>query len=245
MAAKARRALETTPITTMETLWEAQSTRTVASTAASATCSAMLIGCVGDRITWVVGKYKQAKGKQFTPQFKDLCLADMNVNLEEESDARARKKLVQLGSSRGTRREPSLAPKVFSWIWTVGGGPGEDDVALHDYIRVEWSKAKAWKERWEEEVKTLCKEMKPVLRILMWVQKEWERQEAERGDKWMDVVLASGLKAYPRHQVAVHLHISDMFYNGWNVSVATAVRDVVRKDGTVYQELRRGLHRRQ
>lgn len=94
--------------------------------------AATLIGQVGDRIRRVSGKYRQVrtavialKGAGFAPQFKELKDSDMNVN-PEESDALSRKKLGCLGSSRQTWNEPTNAKKTFSWIWMVGGGPGED-----------------------------------------------------------------------------------------------------------------------
>jgi hypothetical protein len=109
----------------------------------AATRSATLIGRVGDRISRVAAKYRGArtalialKGPAFAPQFKELKPGDMNVNAEEESDALSRKKLGRLGSTRRPRLESSNAHKTFSWIWTVGGGPGEDQEQLHECL---WS----------------------------------------------------------------------------------------------------------
>ncbi|KAJ7816808.1 hypothetical protein B0H13DRAFT_1923357 [Mycena leptocephala] len=211
----------------------------------AATRSATLIGRVGDRISRVAAKYRGArtalialKGPAFAPQFKELKPGDMNVNAEEESDALSRKKLGRLGSTRRPRLEPSNARKTFSWIWTVGGGPGEDQEQLHEClwtVRVEWSKARARRDRWVEEVDILREEMKRVLRFLRWIQVEWRRRAELRED--IDPQLAAGLKAYALRQVAVHRRIAAGFHVGWNVSVATAVRDVVRQDGTVYREL--------
>ncbi|KAJ6454065.1 hypothetical protein C8R47DRAFT_1083232 [Mycena vitilis] len=60
----------------------------------AATRSATLIGRVGDRLARVADKYRRArlalialKGADFAPQFKELKPADMNVNVEEESDS--------------------------------------------------------------------------------------------------------------------------------------------------------------
>jgi hypothetical protein len=102
-------------------------------------------------------------------------------------------------------------------------------------VRVEWSKACARRDRWVEEVDILREEMKRVLRFLRWIQVEWRRRAELRED--IDPQLAAGLKAYALRQVAVHRRIAAGFHAGWNVSVATAVRDVVRQDGTVYREL--------
>ncbi|KAJ7075232.1 hypothetical protein C8R43DRAFT_841893, partial [Mycena crocata] len=179
-----------------------------------ATRSATLIGRVGDRISRVVSKYKDArtaltalKGVDFAPQFKELRPSDVNVNPEEESDSKARKKLARLGSSRKARNEPSAKPKVFSWIWTVGGGLGGRAV------RVEWCKAKARKDRWVEEVNTLREEMKQVLRILCKIREVWTKRARGRTD--VSPELASGLKAYAMRRVDVHRRVADAFHVGW------------------------------
>jgi hypothetical protein len=104
----------------------------------ASTRSATLIGRVGDRINRVAEKYRRAReallelvGAASEPQFKELLASDLNTNIAEENDASARKKLARLGSSKRTRAEPSIK-KNFSWIWTTGGGPGEEDVQLHE-----------------------------------------------------------------------------------------------------------------
>ncbi|KAJ7632089.1 hypothetical protein B0H17DRAFT_961868, partial [Mycena rosella] len=206
-----------------------------------ATRSATLIGRVGDRVARVANKYQCAraalielKGESFRPQFKILNPEDLNVHQAEESDAKSRKKLARLGS-RKSRNKPSTKRTTFSWIWTVGGGPGTDNAALHDSVRVEWSKAKAQRDRWVEEVQTLREEMKRVLRMLRWTQMEWRKRAVERTQ--VKPALAAGLKAYAMCQVQVHRRIAEAFHEIWSCSVTTAVRDVMRQDGTVYREL--------
>jgi hypothetical protein len=87
----------------------------------------------------IAAKYRRArealialKGPDFAPHFKELADGDMNTNLEEESDAKARKKLARLGSSKRTRNEPSDKLRKFSWLWTVNGGPGVDETELRE-----------------------------------------------------------------------------------------------------------------
>ncbi|KAJ7601986.1 hypothetical protein DFH06DRAFT_1351802 [Mycena polygramma] len=128
------------------------------------------------------------------------------------------------------------ASKTFSWIWMVGGGPGEDEGQLHESVRVEWSKVRARRDRWVEEVELLREESKRVLRFLRWLQKEWESRVERCKD--VDPKLAARLKAYALQQVAVHRWIGEGFFQGWNVSVATVVRNVMRQDGTVYHDIR-------
>jgi hypothetical protein len=105
----------------------------------ASTRSATLIGRVGDRIGRVAAKYRRArealielKGTEFAPHFKVLQDADLNTNAKEESDTKARRKLARLGSSKRSKNEPSDKAKTFSWLWTVGGGPGEDEKELYD-----------------------------------------------------------------------------------------------------------------
>ncbi|KAJ7798059.1 hypothetical protein B0H14DRAFT_3492934 [Mycena olivaceomarginata] len=153
----------------------------------------------------------------FELQFKELRAADLNTNVQEESDAVARKKLARLGSSKRTRMEP-MVKKTFSWIWTVGGGPAEEDAQLHEAVRVEWSKARARRDRWVEEGK-------------------WQERTAERED--VDLELRAGLRAYALRQAYTHRRIAEGFHAGWNCSMAAAVRRVVERDGGVHRDLLR------
>ncbi|KAJ7669187.1 hypothetical protein DFH06DRAFT_944750, partial [Mycena polygramma] len=187
----------------------------------AATRSATLIGRVGDRIARVAAKYRRArealvslKGEGHAPHFKVLSDADLNTNVQQESDAKARKKLARLGSSKRVRNEPSDKRKVFSWIWTVGGGPGENEAHLHESVRMEWSKAKARKDRWVEEVMMLREEMKRVLRMLRTIQGEWQDRIGKRSE--IDPELAAGLKAYALRQVYVHRRLATAFHAGWS-----------------------------
>ncbi|KAJ7722721.1 hypothetical protein B0H16DRAFT_1248777, partial [Mycena metata] len=186
----------------------------------AATRSATLIGRVGDRIKRVAGKYRRArealialKCAAHALHFKVLADADLNTNVEEESDAEARRKLARLGSSKRARNEPTNKKTTLSWIWTVGGGPGEAEAQLHESVRVEWSKAKARRDRWVEEVQLLREEMKRVLRMLRWTQGEWEKRKGQRGS--VDPELAAGLKAYARRQVYVHRRVAEAFHISW------------------------------
>ncbi|KAJ7259986.1 hypothetical protein B0H12DRAFT_1069883 [Mycena haematopus] len=169
-------------------------------------------------------------------RFKELLQSDINMNVEEEPDAVARRKLNKLGSKKKARNEPSSTRKTMSWLWTVNGGPGEDNEQLHESVRVEWSKAKARRDRWQEEVEILREEMRRVLRMLHFVQSEW-RERAEARTSEVDPELRAGLKAYALRQAYIHGRIALGFRESWSQSVATAVRETVRRDGTVYPEL--------
>lgn len=96
-------------------------------------------------------------------------------------------------------------------------------------VRIEWSKAKAPRDRWQEEVEILREEMKRVLRMLHFVQAEWREREQVRITE-VDPELREGLKAYALHQAYVHGRIAGAFRSEWSRSVATAVWETVRRD---------------
>ncbi|KAJ7716269.1 hypothetical protein B0H16DRAFT_1339234 [Mycena metata] len=156
----------------------------------AATRAYTLIGRIGERVDAVSAKYRRAcaalialRGRTACERFRELKASDIQLDEKREVDAKVRKKLGSIGS-KFRRQGPALSSKnkSFSWIWTDGGGPGDDEVALHDSmaVRVEWSKAKACKERWEEEVELLREEMKRVLRFLRWRAMWWESQRGRR-----------------------------------------------------------------
>ncbi|KAJ7016405.1 hypothetical protein C8F04DRAFT_1345269 [Mycena alexandri] len=72
---------------------------------------------------------------------------------------------------------------------------------LHESVRVEWSKAKARKERWEEEVDLLHEEMKRVLHFLQWCALWWETRQGTR-KMVVSQQLAAGLQAYTARQAS-------------------------------------------
>ncbi|KAJ7048986.1 hypothetical protein C8F01DRAFT_966580, partial [Mycena amicta] len=179
-----------------------------------------LIGRVGDQVEREATKYREVllalrrlKGPDHAPQFKELRDEDLQVQIESESDAKARAALGKLGAARRARNEPSLNRKMapVSWIWFVGGDG--DNQELHDSVRVQWAKTLARRDRWMEEVKLLQEEMRRVLRSLETVQSEWrERASVSRE---VDGQLAAGLKAYALRQAAVHQRIAASFRAKW------------------------------
>ncbi|KAF9503877.1 hypothetical protein BS47DRAFT_1309100, partial [Hydnum rufescens UP504] len=46
-----------------------------------------------------------------------------------------------------------------SWIWMAHGVSDDGDLEMHEALQVEWSKSRAWKERWLEEVLIVQEEM--------------------------------------------------------------------------------------
>jgi hypothetical protein len=100
-----------------------------------------LIERVGERVDAAAAQYRAARealialrGKEKCGEWPELTAADIQLDEEREVDARARHKLGLIGSGRSRRPPPALSSKKkhFSWIWTEGGGPGEDEKELHD-----------------------------------------------------------------------------------------------------------------
>ncbi|KAJ7060233.1 hypothetical protein C8F01DRAFT_1253560 [Mycena amicta] len=179
-------------------------------------------------------KYRRAreglvalKGKAYAESRGFLVLEDSDIGSPSgvESDAIAVKKLAMADASRSSRNEPtkSAMTRQVSWIWKVGGGV--DETELHDSVRVEWSKSKARRDRWREEVQLCREEMKRVVRYLHWTQSEWEH----RGELRMDVApdLGHGLRAYAARQKSIHQRFGEHFYAHWSKSVAGVVQDTV------------------
>ncbi|KAJ7055666.1 hypothetical protein C8F01DRAFT_993960 [Mycena amicta] len=183
-------------------------------------------------------KYRRAframvwlEGPDFAPRFQDLKEEDLtNRTEEQESDAAARAKLGRAGA-RHVRTEPGLAKRAtrVSWIWFLGGDVDAGEV--HDAVRVQWSKARARRDRWTEEVRLLREEMKRVLRSLVSMEEVWRRRAGGRVEGG-EAGLASGLQAYALRQAAVYRRIADGFFSAWNVPALAAVRNVAGEDGT-------------
>ncbi|KAJ6490424.1 hypothetical protein C8R47DRAFT_977475, partial [Mycena vitilis] len=168
----------------------------------ASTRSQTLIGRVGERVEVAAGKYRTARkalidlrGEGAASAYRKLRKADIELHDERGPDVKARRRLGAIGS-KWRRQGISLASKdkTLSWIWTEGGGPGEDEEQLHDCVRVEWSKAKARKDRWEEEVALIREEMKRVLRFLRWRAMWWEMRRSTRTER-VSAELRAGLQA--------------------------------------------------
>ncbi|KAF7315023.1 CxC2 domain-containing protein [Mycena indigotica] len=180
-------------------------------------------------ITRIVAKYRSAqeaivklKGPAFAPEFQKLEDADVNCRVVEENDIEAAQRL----------RAPSRG-KV-SWIWQAEIGSEAEE--MHDAVRVEWSKARARRARWNEEVELIREEMKRVLRSLRFAQNEWAAR-ATSARLFVDPEVANGLRAYALRQVELHKRIAEGFYTEWRKSVSDAVKEVMAQDGALYRHL--------
>ncbi|KAJ7056324.1 hypothetical protein C8F01DRAFT_1029354 [Mycena amicta] len=212
----------------------------------ASTRSSTLISRVTDQISREATKYRQArtalrrlKSVEYRPDLEELADGDLNVRGEEESDAGARLRLGRVGATRRARNEPTAAGSsgAVSWIWR-GVKEGDEEVGLHDAVRVRWAKTLARRDRWIEEVRLLREEMKRILRSLWSVQRRWETR-IECG-RQVDPELAGGLRAYAKRQIAVHAWMATRFFDEWSKPGKAVVETVMRKDLDVYRALLAG-----
>ncbi|KAJ7041698.1 hypothetical protein C8F04DRAFT_946732 [Mycena alexandri] len=199
------------------------------------TRSQTIMGQLTERVDVDARKYRDAraaltrlKGVGYAPELKELKAADVTLEGEEarepgeaaRSDRNAVKRLAKI--SGGTHAQPlrndasAQTPAGVSWIWMSPGALDDSEEGLHECnlvaLRVEWSRAKARKNRWEEEVELLREEMRRVLRYLDWEQRRWtalKTESAERTDVTPE--LRHGLQAYTAKQVAWHSDLATLF----------------------------------
>ncbi|KAJ7480228.1 hypothetical protein B0H11DRAFT_1724998 [Mycena galericulata] len=195
------------------------------------TKAATLIGQVGERVEASAKKYRHArkalislKGPEYAPRFRPLLPEDIQLDGDAgESDVAARKKLAMIGAGRGARaprNAPGMSKRVMSWIWTAGGAT-DDSIA----IRVEWTRARARKIRWEEEVLTLREEMRRVLRYLGWQSAWWRERVAWRSGVSREV--GAGIRAYALKQADLHDRLAVFFETKWKMPALAAAQHLV------------------
>ncbi|KAJ7740757.1 hypothetical protein DFH07DRAFT_698699, partial [Mycena maculata] len=185
-----------------------------------------LIGQVSDRVNASAAKYRKGrealvalKTNSFAPHFRELRDDDIRLDGDNgESDSAAKKKLAMISSGHGTRaprNAPGQSKRVMSWIWTTTAGSGDKEKDLHDCesVRVEWARAKARKNRWEEEVLLLQEEMRRTLRYLEWQAGWWEEHMDTKLDSTPEV--RTGARAYALKQAWMHRRLVAHFKSKW------------------------------
>lgn len=83
---------------------------------------------------------------------------------------------------------------------------------MNESMRVEWGKAKARVDRWQEEVELLVEEMRRVLAYFDWKRTDWEaKAEARKGPRDLE----SGLKGYAYRQSDMFCRMVTSFAQSW------------------------------
>ena len=129
---------------------------------------------------------------------------------------------------RGPGRDPddptSKGRYEISWIWTVtrpvNNSPdlSEDSEALNTSLRPEWTKAKARRDRWDEEWQLVQEEMRRVVAYLEWRALWWHEQG--RRCEVDDEGIMSGLRAYADKQSATLLDLARDSARQWIPALA-------------------------
>ncbi|KAJ7175314.1 hypothetical protein C8R46DRAFT_1213798 [Mycena filopes] len=197
-----------------------------------ATRSQTLTKQITDRINAKAEKYRQArralralKGEEYRPDLKPLKDADLTLDGDVQDDeSAAKKKMALISAGKGGRVPRHVAgtsKKVMSWIWAARGAldPGEKN--LHESLQVEWAKAKARKNRWDEEVNLLREEMRRLLRYLRWEESEWDARAAlARPD--VTGTIEAGLRAYALRQGAMYRDLGAFYFAQLNAPLGKA-----------------------
>ncbi|KAK7053871.1 CxC2 domain-containing protein [Favolaschia claudopus] len=215
------------------------------------TRAATLVKRVEERIEWIAKGYKRSRDALVglvglgECDWRELRADDLRIEEELEDDTAARRRLGNVGSQTRERRISKAAGKrskekgktkkkhKMSWIWTSGGGPGGDEEELRDAVRVEWSKAKARRDRWVEEVQLLREEMRRVLRFLAWRAGWWEERAVSGREVREDV--REGVQAYAARQAAMTRQIARRFRSAWDTSASQAVRAAIAEDREIVE----------
>ncbi|KAL1740807.1 hypothetical protein HDZ31DRAFT_46736 [Schizophyllum fasciatum] len=222
------------------------------------TRSRNVITRLDDRISRLAAKYRAARAallclapQDAYPAFRELKDEDLVVDDDREADGASTERLNSQGG-RGSRvvgtsrktdstalstRDRAIAAvrgadsrrNLTSWIWTALGGPEQDTEAqIHDAVRVEWAKARARAERWEEEVNILKEEMRRVLRFLEWRADWWGSRALFKAD--LDPAGRAGVRAYALRQAQLARHLRVSFHATWS---AGSGRIALIEGGTV------------
>ncbi|KAF9781630.1 hypothetical protein BJ322DRAFT_1010663 [Thelephora terrestris] len=140
---------------------------------------------------------------KFSPwknDLKDLCREDIRGPSRETTD------------TSESRRE-------LSWIWHTGSlqpDTGINDPQLQGVMRVEWCKAVARAERFQEEVELLVEEMRRTLCFFDWNAGNWEKLgEARVGEPTIDEEITVGMRAYAARQAALYRKLVHVFIADW------------------------------
>ncbi|KAJ7215649.1 hypothetical protein C8J57DRAFT_1199378 [Mycena rebaudengoi] len=204
------------------------------------TKAAQLIARVGEGVQRLAARYTKGRDalvalgvEKGYSHLRELKQDDLRLDGDiDDSDLKAQKKLATISTraGRATRNMPGTSRRVMSWIWTAPGAFDQDgaDLHLHDSIRVEWARAQARKERWEEEVMLLREEMRRVLRYLEWQTRWWRDQTSRRSD-W-DAASAAGAKAYALKQATWSERLGGFLRAQWDSNAATSVQEIIAID---------------
>ncbi|KAJ2921118.1 hypothetical protein H1R20_g15975, partial [Candolleomyces eurysporus] len=141
--------------------------------------------------------------------------------LDPEGEWSSRLQVLKPGDIRGPGKDPedvSNGRFIMSWIWLVprARSEGPDELNGEDLdrsLRVEWVKARARVQRWEEEYLLVQEEMRRSVVYLGWKANWWNVHAALPAFKADDV--AHGVSAYATKQAALCSQLATRFSQVW------------------------------
>lgn len=160
---------------------------------------------------------------QAAARYRDARLALLRLDPNEEL-SRWKKDLQELHRQdiRGPAREAgekSESLREMSWIWKTSSlrdNTGINDPDLQPIMRVEWCKATARAERFEEEVELVVEEMRRTLAFFEWSARSWEEMGGVRASEpKISSATVIGLKAYAVRKATLFRRLIVVFLQDW------------------------------
>ncbi|THH18698.1 hypothetical protein EUX98_g8912 [Antrodiella citrinella] len=150
---------------------------------------------------------------------------DNDVDNDEDNDERDSGGINTAQSKTKETRARGEGHYEISWIWLVQPGiQGKERVAndFSDGMRVEWAKARARTDRWQEEALLLQEEMRRTLEYLKWDADLWRSRAAQRAsdNPCLSAALLQGLAAYAEKQAIIRDTLARKFAKLWRKQLA-------------------------
>jgi hypothetical protein len=117
--------------------------------------------------------------------------------------------LPAVGGPHARPRDRGRGQYKDSWIWRTIAA---DDEPI-DYVRVQWAKVHASKERWREELALVREEMKRTIRSFEWQSQWWRARINTRSDAPEDLRLA--VHSYATRQSHLWQQRANLFARTW------------------------------
>jgi hypothetical protein len=162
------------------------------------------------------------KINQAAARYRDARVALLRLDPDERfSPWKGNIRELRRTDIRGPARNGETSESLYqaSWIWqtsSLKANTGINDPELEDIMRVEWCKATARAERFQEEVELVVEEMRRTLLFFKWTVAEWEQRGAARvGEPAIDGDTMTGLRAYAARQAALYCRLVTVFIGDW------------------------------
>ncbi|KAG6871074.1 hypothetical protein C0992_011776, partial [Termitomyces sp. T32_za158] len=110
--------------------------------------------------------------------------------------------------------ERSEGRRSLSWIWKLSSGNAIEGEGKQEALRIEWCKARARAQRWQEECVLLDEEMRRVLAFFRHQEGVWNMR-AVRAYSHVDSYTAAGLRSYAQRQAMLQQQLQLKCQRDW------------------------------